>query len=100
MNVWMLEAAAAARLTTAGKVAFAVVPILLGGFYLYLFWCLARGRIAVRLMEGGYTTWVERSTSPREFRRQWWWSFGGLTLITIVLVGGLARLYWIFVLGG
>jgi hypothetical protein len=86
--------AAPHNLTTAGKVVFSVVPLVLAGVYLYLLWCLARGRISVRGMRGSRTRWVLRRDSPSEFWRHWWWSVGGLTLIAIVLLGGLARIYF------
>jgi hypothetical protein len=85
--------AAPHNLTTAGKVVFSAVPLLLAGVYLYLLWCLVRGRISVRGMSGSRTRWVERRASPKEFWLHWWWSFGGLTLMAVVLLAGLARIY-------
>jgi hypothetical protein len=84
---------ALAALTPAGKVVFAVVPLLLSAVYLYLFWCLARGRIASKAMPGVRSRWIRRSETPREFWLHWGWSFGLLTLMAIVLVGGLVRVY-------
>jgi hypothetical protein len=87
------------HLTPAGKVVFGVVPLVLGGVYLYLLWCVVNGRIAVRSMRGSRTRWVHRRESPKEFWLHWCWSLGGLTLISIVLVGALVRLYLVMTSG-
>jgi hypothetical protein len=82
------------QLTPAGQAVFAVVPVIVAGFYVYLFWCLRRGRIRVSGDHGEGGRWVRRSHEPSEFWRHWWWSFGGFTTIAMVLIGGLAHVYW------